>query len=158
MSNPLIHECSQRLKEKNLTISFAESATAGRVASEFALIPDCGKVLKGGIICYDACIKQDVLGIPRSIIEEFTPESAEVTKELAQRLSAFIKADVQVGITGLTMAGGSETADKPVGTMFLYFLMKNNSVAVHKVFDGTPEEIVYQTVDVVAQTLLDELR
>jgi nicotinamide-nucleotide amidase len=42
--------------------------------------------LKSGIVCYDACIKQDVLGLPAELVEKYTPESAEVTKELAIRL------------------------------------------------------------------------
>lgn len=140
-----------------MTIAFAESATAGRLSAELSLIPDCGKVLKGGIVCYDACIKQDVLGVPESLIEKYTPESAEVTKEMALRLRKFIKADICVAVTGLTMPGGSEGPGKPVGTMFIHALIKEGSHAVREVFTGTPEEIVLQTADRVARLLIDTL-
>jgi nicotinamide-nucleotide amidase len=157
MPSTLLIECHHLLKQQQLTISFAESATAGRVCAEFALIPECGDILKGGIVCYDACIKQDVLGVPEALINRYTPESAEVTKELSERLGKLIKADVQVAVTGLTMPGGSETEEKPVGTMFIHAIIKNRAVGVRKVFKGAPEQIVLQTVDEVARLLIREL-
>ncbi|MFD2326597.1 CinA family protein [Mucilaginibacter galii] len=36
---------------------FAESVTSGKLISEFALIPNCGTVLKGSIVCYDVRVK-----------------------------------------------------------------------------------------------------
>ena len=85
MPSELLIKCSHLLKEKKLAITFAESATAGRLSAEFALIPDCGEILKGGIVCYDACIKQDILGVPENLVKKYTPESAEVTEEMARR-------------------------------------------------------------------------
>src|SRR3954469_15787337 len=99
------------LKAQGLTISFAESATAGRMTAELSLIPECGTILKGGIVCYDAGIKVDLLGVPKEHIEKYTPESAEITKEIAVGLGKVMKADIQVGITGLPMPGGSETEE-----------------------------------------------
>ena len=114
MQNHLVTKSSKLLAEKELTIAFAESATAGRLSYEFSLTPDSGKILKGGLVCYDACIKEDVLDIPRELIEKFTPESAEVTKELARRLHKVVpSADVFIAVTGLTTPGGSETPEKP---------------------------------------------
>jgi nicotinamide-nucleotide amidase len=157
MPSKLIQQCSKILLDNRLTIAFAESATAGRLCAEFSLIPDCGKILKGGIVCYDACIKQDILGIPESLVKKYTPESAEVTAEMARCLSNFIPADIYVAITGLTMPGGSETKEKPVGTMFIHILINSNPIAARTVFEGSAEEIVLQTVDYVATLLTNEL-
>lgn len=156
MPSELLIRCSHLLKEKKLTIAFAESATAGRLSAEFALIPDCGEILKGGIVCYDACIKQDILGVPEDLVEKYTPESAEVTEDMARRLGNVIKANIYVAITGLIMPGGSESSDKPVGTMFIHAIIDQKPVAVKEKFEGSPEEIVLQTVDRVAQMLIDE--
>jgi nicotinamide-nucleotide amidase len=157
MPSQLIAQCSKLLSDKKLTVAFAESATAGRLSAEFALIPDCGQILKGGIVCYDACIKQDILGVPEDLVKKYTPESAEVTAEMANRLKNFIKADIYIAITGLTMPGGSENAQKPVGTMFIHALINGKQVPVREVFSGSPEEIVMQTVDRSARLLIDEL-
>ncbi|MBS1524895.1 MAG: nicotinamide-nucleotide amidohydrolase family protein [Bacteroidetes bacterium] len=157
MPSELLVKCSHLLKKRQLTIAFAESATAGRLSAELALIPDCGKVLKGGIVCYDACVKQDILGVPESLFTEYTPESAEVTEEMARRLRKLLKADIAVAVTGLTMPGGSEGPDKPVGTMFIHTIIHDKNIPLKEIFKGAPEDIVLQTVDRVARLLIDEL-
>lgn len=157
MPSEIIKECGIVLANNNLTIALAESASAGRLAYEFSLLPQSGKILKGGIVCYDATIKTTVLKIPQEHIHRFTPESAEITKELAQRLPSLIASDIQIAVTGLTTPGGSETAEKPVGTMFVCVVIKGRPIEIRKVFNGTPEEIVSQTVDMTAETIVKEL-
>lgn len=154
MPSPLVIESGKLLESHHLTIAFAESATAGRLAAEFALAENSGKILIGGLVCYDARVKEDILGIPVSFVEKYTPESAEVTQKLAERMRKFMQADVHVAVTGLTTSGGSETPQKPVGTMFIHLVMKDKSVGVREVFDGTPEAIIMQTVDKVAELLI----
>ncbi|AEI52250.1 CinA family protein [Runella slithyformis] len=154
MPSLLVIESSKLLKSHHLTIAFAESATAGRLSAEFALDENSGKILIGGLVCYDACVKEEILGIPVPFIEKYTPESAEVTKELAERLKKFMKSDIQVAVTGLTAPGGSETPQKPVGTMFIHLVMKDKSVGIREEFGGSPESIIMQTVDKVAELLI----
>jgi nicotinamide-nucleotide amidase len=157
MPSQKITDCSQLLAEQNLRIAFAESATAGRLAAEFSLTADSGNILVGGLVCYDANLKVEILRVPKELIEFYTPESAEVTKELAERLQTYIPGDIHVAITGLTTPGGSETDEKPVGTIFIHAMIKGNSVAVREVFEGSAEQIVLQAVDRVAQLLIDEI-
>jgi len=158
MPSEIVIACSELLIEKELTLAFAESASAGRLSAEFSLVPKCGKMLKGGLVCYDAGVKLDILGVPADVVEKYTPESAEVTKELAERLKDFMPSDIQVAVTGLTMEGGSETEEKPVGTMFIHALIEGKPVAVREVYKGSPEQIVLQTVDRVARLLMDHLK
>lgn len=147
MATESIILCSRRIAEKGLKVAVVESATAGRLASEFSLTPDSGAIFLGGLVCYDACTKEELLNIPGEIIEKFTPESAEVTQLLAERLTKFFKCDVTIAITGLTTPGGSETPDKPVGTMFIHIRFPDGVYCAHReVFDGNPEEIIVQTV------------
>ena len=75
-----LHLVGRLLIENKLTVAFAASATAGRITSEFSLIDDAGKFLKGGIACYDAAIKESLLDVPHELIDRFTPESMEVTR------------------------------------------------------------------------------
>lgn len=157
MPSELVIKSSKAIAARSLTISFAESATSGRLCYEYSLVPDSGKILRGGLVCYDVCIKEDILGIPHELIEQFTPESEEVTRELAERLHRFMDADIAVGVTGLTTPGGSESPIKPVGTMFICILYEGVSTATRQIFSGSPEEIVMQTVDRVAGLLLQLL-
>jgi nicotinamide-nucleotide amidase len=153
-----IAECSRLMAEQGLTIAFAESATAGWLCSEFALTEQSGKVLTGGITCYDASLKVSLLKVPQRLIDIYTPESMEVTREMAYCLSNLIKADIYITVTGLTTPGGSETADKPVGTMFVYAIIKDKQASFRKVFNGTCEEIIHQTIRETANLIIDELK
>lgn len=158
MAREIVIKSSRLLAQKKLSIAFAESATAGCLAYEFSLTPDSGKVLKGGLVCYDAEIKKDILGISKEMIERYTPESAEVTRELAHRLYKVVPtADIFIGITGLTTPGGSETPAKPVGTMFIHFLLNGQDFSLREQFSGTAEQIVSATVDRVAGFLVERL-
>ncbi|QNL48405.1 CinA family protein [Olivibacter sp. SDN3] len=158
MSLELIVECSKLIADKGLTIAFAESATAGRACSLFSFTPYAGKVLKGGVVCYDASVKIGLLGIPAALIRRYTPESAEVTETMANALKKMMNADIYVAITGLTASGGSESPVKPVGTMFIHLLLENLTLSVSSVFSGTSEEIVDQTICKIASLLRDVLR
>ncbi|WP_439555450.1 CinA family protein [Dyadobacter sp.] len=157
MPSQIVIECGKALAAQKLSVAFAESATAGRLAAEFSLCAESGTILKGGLVCYDALLKQTILHVPSDMIQKFTPESAEVTQELANRLQSFIPADVHIGVTGLTCPGGSESPEKPVGTMFVHAYFKDKSVAAREVFKGSPEEIMLQCIDMVARLILQEI-
>ena len=151
-----IIECSKLIADRNLKIAFAESATAGWMASEFSLTPYSGDILLGGIVCYDACIKQELFEVPKRIIDKYTPESAEVTKMLAEGLGKFFKSDIAVAVTGLTTPGGSETPEKPVGTMFIHILLPGRKYCSHReVFTGEPKEIISQAIQRTGQLLTE---
>ncbi|SDD70318.1 nicotinamide-nucleotide amidase [Dyadobacter soli] len=157
MPSTIVLQCSKALAGRELTVAFVESATAGRLAAEFSMCPESGSVLKGGLVCYDASLKESILHVPKDMLRHFTPESAEVTRELAERLQNFIPADIHVAVTGLTCPGGSETPEKPVGTMFVHLCTRGKSVAIREVFSGKPEDIVLQCIDRIAELVFSEI-
>ena len=153
MASERIPQCSTKLADKGYKIAFAESATAGWLASEFSLVEQSGKILLGGIVCYDAFAKEEIFGISEETVEKYTAESAEITKLIAQGLFKYFRCDVAVGITGLTTPGGSETPEKPVGTMFIHIIVKDKHHPFREVFSGSAKEIIAQTIDKVGDHL-----
>lgn len=159
INKALLVSCAQLLIRNELTVALAESATAGRICAEFAMVPDAGKFLKGGIICYDAALKESLLGVPQEQIKVFTPESNIVTCSITAGVQRVIPADIHIGCTGLTCPGGSETMEKPVGTIFLFGIRGHELIFNERnKFDGEQEEIVLQTVERVAQLLINYLQ
>jgi len=157
MPSKIVEQCTALMVEKELTIAFAESATVGRMAAEFGLTDDAGKILKGGIVCYDACIKKDLLEVDDALVEQYTPESAEVTKAAAEGLKHLIPADIYVAVTGLTCPGGSETKEKPVGTMFIHCIGKDFEFGDRSEFTGSKEVIIMKCIENFAALLIDQL-
>lgn len=158
MASEIVTACCQTLIEKNLTISFAESASAGKMCYEFSTVFNSGRILIGGIVCYHSSMKEDLLHIPWGTIEQYSAESAEVTQLMAQNFYRYINSDICVAITGLTTPGGSENESKPVGTIFFHIIFSDKEIAKRFEFKGNPESIIDQAIDVAADLILKELK
>ncbi len=157
MASDKVTLCCEALIEKNLTLSFAESASAGKMCYEFSTVFNSGKILMGGIICYHNSMKEDLLQIPWGTIEKYSPESAVVTKLMAQNFSRYVQSDICVGLTGLATPGGSESKDKPVGTIFVHIIFPDKEIAERFEFKGNAESIINQAIEAVAEMILNEI-
>ncbi|MES2419264.1 MAG: CinA family protein [Bacteroidota bacterium] len=125
MATDKLLACRALLIKRQLSIAFAESATAGRLTSDFSLVLDAGKFLKGGFVCYHICLKEETLGVPKDLIEKYTRESAEVTAAIAKGPSRYSSRHYRP-----YCARGSETKEKPVGTMFIVGFIKNGTIEI----------------------------
>jgi len=134
------------LRKKKYTIAFAESITSGMAGNIFAKQFDIGDILLGSLVCYHEKAKQMVLGVKKETLKKYTAESAETTAEMVKGLKNLLKADVSVAITGLATPGGSETPEKPVGTVFIAVMFKNKIHKYRSQFFGDRDEVVVQAV------------
>lgn len=157
MPSKIVQKCSMIIKDKGWNIAFAESVTAGRMCAEFSMSEHSGDILRGGIACYEVFVKEQILHVPHTIIEKCTPESAEVTQLLAQGASKIFNAKITAAVTGLSSPGGSETKEKPVGTIFFHIIMPAEKIIHREIFHGSPEEIVLQAIDRTAELILVNL-
>ena len=152
----IAEDCTHLLAERHKHIAFAESATAGYLMAAFACT-EHSEVLSGGIVCYNAAIKTGLLGVSGETIEQFTAESIPVTEAIATGLSALIPADYHIGVTGLLKPGGSETAEKPVGTIYTCILENEIKLTGKSVFAGSPEEIRDQCLEAICMLLIEKI-
>jgi nicotinamide-nucleotide amidase len=157
MPSETVNKCSALIASRGWNIAFIESATAGRMCSEFSLTPDSGKILRGGIVCYEVFVKEQIINVPHKLIEQFTAESAEVTAALAHQGAKFFNSKITVAVTGLTTTGGSETPEKPVGTMFLTIRTPLGTIVDRSVFSGGPEAIILQATERAAFLIQSQL-
>ncbi|MBF0694219.1 MAG: CinA family protein [Flavobacterium sp.] len=157
MPSKIVEECVDRLVNSGLQIVFAESVTAGRIASEFSLVMESGSILLGSVVSYDPRVKSQILKVPQQLLEKHTPESAEVTRAMANGLRDLIESDIYVAVTGLASPGGSETPEKPIGTAFIHIVMPDQEVAHREVFDGEPEEVVLKIIDKTSQLITQHI-
>jgi nicotinamide-nucleotide amidase len=153
MPSRVVEDCARLLAAQELNIAFAESATVGRMAAEFGLTDEAGKILKGGIVCYDAGVKEDLLKVD----DKYTPESAEVTEAAAKGLRALMPAKIHVAITGLTCPGGSESPEKPVGTMFIHCIADDFAFSDRSTFTGGKEVIIMKCIENFADLLIQKI-
>ncbi|RKQ15451.1 competence/damage-inducible protein A [Ureibacillus endophyticus] len=112
----------EMLLHNKLTISAAESLTAGLFQSELAEISGVSGTLVGGVVTYTENAKINQLGIEKSLLDQFGIVSQECAAEMAVKVREKFGTDIGVGLTG---AAGPEPHDgQPAGTIWIGFSIK----------------------------------
>lgn len=133
------------LKEKGLTISTAESLTAGMVASTIVKVPGASAVFKCGFITYAATAKISILEVSPELVKEKGVVSAEVAKAMAEGACKVGETDVAVATTG--NAGPDVLEYKPVGRVYTAVCINGVTTVTEHTFSGDRESIRRQTTN-----------
>ena len=105
------------LKKAGKTLSAAESCTGGEIAHLITSVPGASEWFLGSVTSYAVSVKEGVLGVPHSIIEDHGVVSSEVAIAMAQGVRRLTGSDFAVATTGL--AGPSGDGVNPVGTVWI---------------------------------------
>jgi nicotinamide-nucleotide amidase len=127
----LMEELMKSLKHNKLTIAAAESLTGGMFQQVLTGNPGASSVLKGGVVCYSAEVKQQVVKVKQETIEKHGVVSEQCAKELAENVSRLLSADVGISFTGV--AGPEELEGQPVGTVYIGIAIKGRPTIVEKI-------------------------
>lgn len=120
------------LVQKKLSISTAESCTAGKVARTLTSLSGSSRYFVGGVIPYASAMKVNLLKIKPEVIEEFTVVSEEVAAAMATSCLKLFKTDLAIATTGV--AGPAKGEDgKEVGTVY-YAIASKDEVRVFHLF------------------------
>lgn len=144
------------LRQKNLTVSTAESCTGGLIGKLFTDVSGASAVFMGGMITYTNHIKINKLGVSAETVEKYTEVSFECAAEMAVRAREYFETDIGVSATGYAgPTGGTET--DPVGTVYLGISSKARTVVYRLSFDScTRDQIRYGTAFAAVKTIVYE--
>jgi len=107
----------EMLLDNQLTISAAESLTAGLFQSELAEIPGVGNALVGGVVTYTEEAKIRQLGIPKQLLDTHGIVSSECAAAMASAVKQKFGTNIGIGLTGA--AGPTVHDHQPVGTVWI---------------------------------------
>ena len=146
------------LKEKQSTVSTAESCTGGLIAKSITDVAGSSAVITGGMVTYTNRIKTDVLGVDASIIEEHTEVSHACAKAMAMRAKEVFGTDYALSATGYAGPGGGTEKD-PTGTVYIG-IATPQGVRSECVFveDATRAQVRNAVAHHALQMLLDEIQ
>ncbi|MFZ3228766.1 MAG: CinA family protein [Pseudobdellovibrio sp.] len=119
----------QDLRDKALTVGFAESCTGGLLSSYFTAQAGVSDVFMGAVICYSNAVKQKVLGVKSQTLVAVGAVSSETATELAEGALKALDVKVSVSITGIAGPNGG-SVQKPVGTVFIAVAGSRSEVGV----------------------------
>ena len=108
----LARDIVERASVRSVTVSTAESLTAGMIASTIADIPGASAVLRGGAVTYCDEIKHRVLGVDQETLDRYTAVSYQTAREMAVGSLELYQSDIAVSATGYAGPGGG-TEDDP---------------------------------------------
>ena len=143
-------------KLQGKTLVTAESLTGGMIGSVLTSVPGASAVYKGGVVSYVNEVKQQILGVPGEILEQYGAVSMWTAGHMASGVRKLLNADVAVSVTGLAGPGSDEFGHE-VGTVFIGFESRQEAIAKQYHFTGSREEIRQQTVDAALQLILDHI-
>lgn len=155
MVNDLAYELIQKLGQRHLTISVAESLTGGLVAASLTQIPGASAVFKGGIIAYGDEIKQQVLKVDPALITKFTSISEPVVQSMATNVREIMNTDIGIATTGV--AGPDKSDGFAPGIVFVAISIGDHKICQKLELVGDRTQIRDQSVNEIFKLTLSQL-
>ncbi|MEC8402646.1 MAG: CinA family nicotinamide mononucleotide deamidase-related protein [Bacteroidota bacterium] len=147
---------ADKLKRLGNTLSCAESCTGGAIATKFTSHPGASSFFLGSAVTYAVDSKTSILGVERSIIDQYGEVSGPVASAMALGAKKKYKSDFALATTG---NAGPTKGDmgQEVGTVFiglaspegvesLQFNMGNNRTRVINKTVNQAFEILYRAL------------
>ncbi len=106
------------LKERNLTVSTAESCTGGMIAAALTDLSGSSSVFVGGVVSYWTDIKHSVLGVSQETLDKYGAVSPDTARQMAEGVRRVMKSDLAVSVTGVAGPNSDERGN-PVGCVYL---------------------------------------
>lgn len=149
-------QISKLLTEKKMFLSAAESCTGGALAAAFTTHPGASSCFKGGIVSYATQAKEEILKVPKELIEKHSVVSAEVAEAMAKNARKMFKTDYALSTTG--NAGPTKgDSDAEVGTVFIGLATPEKTYAEKFIFGNHRDQVVKKAVYKAFEMILKEI-
>ena len=106
------------LKQRQQTISTAESCTGGRLAAMLNAQSGSSAFYMGSVVAYADDIKEQVLGVQHDTLLNYGAVSEQTVLEMANGVRKLLNTDYAIATSGIAGPTGG-TAEKPVGTVWI---------------------------------------
>ena len=126
----ILKKVHNKLIQKRITISVAESCTGGLLSSYLTSLPRASNYFQNGLITYSNKSKIKLLKVNKKIIEKYGAVSQQCCEKMVKNLSRITNSEINISITGIAgPAGGSKF--KPVGLVYIG-LKKSRKIIISK--------------------------
>lgn len=144
------------LKERNLTVSTAESLTGGRIASTIVSVSGASSYFKGSMVVYSRELKEELLGIDKNLIDQFSVVSEEVAEQMAISAREKMNTDYAIAVTGNAGPTTDET-NASVGVVYIAVASQLGVECQEFNFGQPREKVIKRTVNKSLQLLQAEI-
>ena len=131
------------LKTKGLTIATAESCTGGLVSSYITAVSGASDVFELGVTSYSCKIKNEILNVPKEVLNEQGAICKETAKFMAENVR--IKADSDLGVSVTGVAGPNKSEGKQAGLVYIAISSTKNTLVKELNITPKSRDFVRQT-------------
>lgn len=142
----------ERLRERGLTLSTAESCTGGNIAHEITSIAGSSDYFKGAVVSYANEVKMSLLGVNEQDIIDHGVVSEPVVRQMAEGACRALGTDCAIATSGIAGPGGGSPT-KPVGTVWMAAKCGDRIVTQVKQLPGDRSRVITRAT-LEAQLLL----
>ncbi|NHN25123.1 CinA family nicotinamide mononucleotide deamidase-related protein [Flavobacterium jejuense] len=144
------------LKEREVTLSLAESCTGGKMAEVITSISGASSYFKGSIVSYATEAKIKILGVDESLITNFSVVSEEVAKNMALQSQKLFHTDYAIATTG--NAGPNKgDSDAKTGTVYIALATPKEVYCEQFNFGQPREKVIGRAVNKAFELLYKEI-
>ena len=134
------------LKQNGKTLCTAESLTGGKIASTLVSVAGSSAYYKGSFITYTAELKEQLLGVSKASIEEYTVVSKEIAEKMSLSAREKLTADYAIAVTG-NAGPTTDNNDKNVGLVYISLASKKGVETFEFNFGQPREKVINRTVN-----------
>ena len=117
---------AEKLIDKKLSLSCAESCTGGLFSATLTKIPGISAVFDRCFVTYSNRAKMEELGVSKETLETFGAVSAETAEEMVRGVHKKTGSNLCIAVTGIAGPDGG-TEEKPVGLVYISLLFHDSS-------------------------------
>jgi PncC family amidohydrolase len=152
----LARRTGELLRSQGLTLAVAESCTGGGLGDAITDVPGSSGYFLGGVVAYSNRVKEELLGVPRSLLQAEGAVSPEAAMAMAQGARRLLKGNLALAVTGIAGPGGGTDA-KPVGLVYIALATPGETSWRRYLWGGSRRENKEASVRAALQLLLNHL-
>lgn len=134
------------LKERNLSITTAESCTGGLLSGRMINVAGASRVIRECFVTYSNEAKQEILGVQEKTLRDHGAVSPETAEEMARGAAQAAHADMALSVTGIAGPDGG-TKEKPVGLVYIGCSLLGRTEVIKCNFSGSRQRVRQLTVE-----------
>ena len=147
-------ELVDKLIEKNLKITSAESCTGGLFAASITSISGSSGCFEGSFVTYSNEIKNKIINVKKETLSNYGAVSKECVIEMAENSRKIMNADISIVISGIAGPNGGSD-DKPVGLVWICLSADNYTKPYKNIFSGDRDKVREASVIFALDLVLD---
>ena len=147
---------ANKLTSNNLTISFAESFTGGKISDTLVSVAGASSFFKGSLVCYSTASKVNNLNVDKDLIDKYSVVSKEVVESMALNVKKMFNSDYSLATTG--NAGPTKgDSNKEIGTVYIGIATPEKVFSFEFNFGNSRERVTGKSVNKSLELILKEL-